>query len=388
MKLYTYCIVLLSLFSFESCQRQAITTWDENNPKQGGFQKAPYCEQETPIGLLLIEGREFTLKQDESVTEISSKNFYISKYEETNGQYLAYLAYLEQYYSKATYQNALPDTTFWNKLKIGNEDRAMLMNNYLRNPLYKDFPVIGLNVSQIERYAVWKSDRMNELILVREEVLEINSDAKDSSELFTTKAYLYGQYRVGEEITSLDPSLATRNVRLEDGILLPKYRLPTSQEWQLASVAIGDYSNRYFVTEKEYKFKNKQLADFGYLSVEPSKIRKPDQVKYADNILQLVYGYSSNSYGLHGLSNGIPEYAKDSTNSYLIGVSSISTQSSYSAVFCDSVGATFNYRFPVAISEPIEINNTGVSRLTGFRLAMTRVGTSERYKRKKGTVNK
>jgi hypothetical protein len=216
-------------------------------------------------------------------------------------------------------------TKLWNKLELSYQDSAILKDNYLRNPLYKDYPVVGLNVNQITNYATWKSDRMNELILIREGVLEINSDATDSSELFTSEAYLYDQYQVGEETTSLDPRNVTRNVQLEDGILLPKYRLPTAQEWRLAAMAIGDSSDRYIVTTKEYKFKNKHLLYLGHLQVEPSKIRNSDQEESAENILQLVHGYLSNHYGLHGLSNGVPKYIKDSTNSFLIGASSVTT---------------------------------------------------------------
>ena len=45
---------------FSSCgteyETSSITGWDYNNPKNGGFQKVPYSEQETGPGLILIEG--------------------------------------------------------------------------------------------------------------------------------------------------------------------------------------------------------------------------------------------------------------------------------------------------------------------------------------------
>ena len=49
---------------------------------------------------------------------------------------------------------------------------------------------------------------------------------------FNTDAYLAGQYEglVKTDLIDLDPNRDTRKVRIEDGLLLPRYRLPTEAE--------------------------------------------------------------------------------------------------------------------------------------------------------------
>ena len=56
---YLICFIFATCL-LSSCgteyETSSITGWDYNNPKNGGFQKVPYSEQETGPGLILIEG--------------------------------------------------------------------------------------------------------------------------------------------------------------------------------------------------------------------------------------------------------------------------------------------------------------------------------------------
>jgi hypothetical protein len=73
-----------------------------------------------------------------------------------------------------------------------------------------------------------RTDRVNEIILVREGVLRVNPN-QINEDNFNTDAYLAGQYEglVKSDLVDLNPTSASsgkRKVRMEDGILLPRYR--------------------------------------------------------------------------------------------------------------------------------------------------------------------
>ena len=60
-------IVLLAGLGFVACQRERSNTtgWAYNEPRNGGFQKVPYFDQETGPGLILVEGGTFTMGRTE-----------------------------------------------------------------------------------------------------------------------------------------------------------------------------------------------------------------------------------------------------------------------------------------------------------------------------------
>lgn len=378
--------VFTSILLLSCAERTSTVGWDYNDPKNGGFQKVPFIEQETPPGMVLVEGGSYLMNYSEDEQDsLTVTSFYISKYEETNGQYLVYLDFLKEYYSEATYLNALPDTTVWKEMEL-NPNLDYLVNNYLRNPIYKDYPVLGLSPEQIIKYANWKTDRINEYILIREGIHPSGLPPTDSNNVFVTEKYFSGQYdpesRV-KNIPDLNPDysrkrseLGERAVRVEDALLLPRMRLLSEDEWQLANLALGDSNYKYVKTPKHgYSKRYDKHGQFIYLddlqnTTMNSKPENDSKILGLNN----VYASRPNNYHIYNLNTNISEIVGDTVSYSTIGGSYFSPYPNNSGIYNKSIPNWFKYdiRFYLNDSQEIDSKQTG---LCGFRLAMDRYGS-------------
>ena len=148
------------------------------------------------------------------------------------------------------YKKALPDTLVWRNPTSYNEP---FVDNYLRHPSYQNYPVVGVSWVQANEYCAWRTDRVNEQILIDKGILKVNPNQVNEDN-FNTEAYLAGQYEglVKKNLKNLDPNgEPTRRVRVQDGILLPNYRLPTEAEWEYAAKSLKGNSKYENVNEKK-----------------------------------------------------------------------------------------------------------------------------------------
>ena len=326
--------LLFAALIITSCKKEQSSTtgWNYNDPKNGGFEVVNYLEQETGPGLILVEGGTFTMGRTEQdiiqdwdniPRRVTVHSFYMDETEIANVHYLEYLYWISRVFGTdypEVYKQALPDTLVWRDRLAFNEPFVEL---YLRHPAYQYYPVVGVNWLQATNFCAWRTDRVNERILIREGILRENP-AQVNEDNFNTDAYYAGQYEglVKSPLKDLNPNGDTRRVRLEDGILLPRYRLPTEAEWEYASLSLIGNTVYERVTERKLypwtghvvrnadeKYKGEMMANF--------KRGRGDNMgvagKLNDNadIPAPVISYWPNDYGLYNMAGNVSEWVMD-----------------------------------------------------------------------------
>ena len=357
---YLKSFISLSMFALllASCGKNNMsrgTGWAINS-KSGGFQyNTDFEEQETGPGLVFIEGGTFTKGQvqddvmhdwNNAPTQQHVMSFYIDETEVTNLMYNEYLNWLETVFPtqnpdyQLIYNGALPDTLVWrNALGYVEE----LTTNYLRHPAYSEYPVVGVNWLQAVQYAEWRSDRVNEFILEREGFVkkDVRYTDVDANSTFNTKTYLkrpevsYGGKTdsLSENNTPLinsgkrgtvqkDTATINNYAKIENGLFLLSYRLPTETEWEYAALALaGDREYNTYRGKKKYPWSGEytrsgerrtegdQLANFKFGKGDYGGI-----AGWSDDggdITIQVKSYPPNDFGVYDMAGNVAEWVSD-----------------------------------------------------------------------------
>ncbi|MDG1381327.1 MAG: SUMF1/EgtB/PvdO family nonheme iron enzyme, partial [Flavobacteriales bacterium] len=203
------------------------------------------------------------------------------------------------------------------------------VNYYLRHPAYRDYPVVGVSWLQANDFCKWRTDRVNEQIMVREGFLVHNPTGQVDDSYFSTESYLDGQYeeaaKAADGIKDLRPNgVGYRNVSMSDGILLPDYRLPTEAEWEYAALSlIGNSGEELITSRRTYPWdghyvRNDDSRGKYYGEINANFVRaRGDYMGVAgalnDNadVTAPVYSYAPNDYGLYQMAGNVSEWVMD-----------------------------------------------------------------------------
>ena len=227
-KIGYFSILILALMLLGACQKESSrsTGWEYNNPKNGGFEVPEYAGQVTGPGLVFIEGGTTTLglTQDDVLYDwnnqprrVTVASFYLDETEVRNLDYLEYLYWLSRVYGNdypGVYRKALPDTLVWRERLAYNEP---LVEYYFRHPAYRTYPVVGVTWRQATDYCNWRTDRVNEMLLIKKGILSMDPSQKNENN-FNTEAYLASQYEglVDRPLPDLNPE-RNRDTKSQDG---------------------------------------------------------------------------------------------------------------------------------------------------------------------------
>ena len=330
-------VVLFASLFLISCNKgkdvSPTTGWNYNDPENGGFYVTDSPDQIVGPGLVAIEGGTFTMgstaeniyyEWNNSPRQVTVTSFFMDQTEVSNLDYLEYLYWLNRVYGPEypdVVKKALPDTLVWRSSLSYNEP---MVEVYLRHPAYREYPVVGVSWLQANDYALWRTDRVNEMLLVEANVITFDvNQTKDSH--FTTDAYLAGQYTgtIDEGIEDLNPNgTGIRNVKMEDGILLPKYRLPTEAEWEYAALGlVGNTQDERISERRTYPWNTDALRtnDKKYYGsfVANFKRGKGDYMGVAGSLNDgaafpaPVVSYWPNDYGLYNMAGNVSEWVLD-----------------------------------------------------------------------------
>jgi gliding motility-associated lipoprotein GldJ len=306
------------------------TGWEYGDPKNGGFQADDNYEQATGPGLRFVQGGTFSMGRVEqdvmhdwnnTPRRVTVASFYMDETEVSNLDYREYLYWLRRVYpsNPEKYKAALPDTLVWREELAYNEP---YINNYLRHPAYGNYPVVGVSWIQANDYCKWRTDRVNEKILISKGIIAPDN-TQAGQNIFTTQTYLSGLYQGTDGKRPLKDATGTnRRIRWEDGLLLPNYRLPTEAEWEYAALGlIGNTEDGMLADRKIYPWngsylRNDSKKEKGRLMANFTRGRG-DLMGMAgalnDNadITAPVKSYQPNDYGLYCMAGNVNEWVAD-----------------------------------------------------------------------------
>jgi formylglycine-generating enzyme len=319
-----------------------VTGWELNNQNWGGYEAKDYEGQPTPIGMTFVQGGRFTmgavddemptLENDNTRRTVSVSSFYMDETEIENVSYREYTYWMNRTYFTDYPElvvGARPDETCWRSALGYNEP---MVKAYFKANAWNHYPVVGVNWYQASDFCEWRSDRMNEGLLIYTGAKpNVNQSGED---VFTTKSYMSGQYQGSKFRRDLEPNGShERPTDYGDGLFLPDFRLPTEAEWEYA--ALGLIGNNPSPENKrrrgEEVFTDRNTLPWGPKNTTRYGLHNQFQGEFEGNFMRgkgdymgvagglndnadgpaPVTSYLRNAFGLYNMAGNVNEWVMD-----------------------------------------------------------------------------
>ena len=254
--------------------------------------------------LVFIEGgrmvlgsfeEDILLARDNLERTVTVASFYMDETEVANIHWLEYMFYIQD--STQEYQDAaLPDQEVW-KSRLAYNDPYV--EQYLKYPGFRYFPVVGVSWVQANAYADWRTDAVNKG--------------------YEEQAIADGTW---------DPDVmadaeSDGRILIESGIVLPDYRLPSESEWEYAAQALigtqwldENQTHQRLYPWDGHALRNPYGKEMGYFLAN-FKRGRGDYAGIAGKlndgamITAYIYEYPPNDYGLYNMAGNVNEWVMD-----------------------------------------------------------------------------
>ncbi len=346
LNIITKSALFFSLVLLVSCggnkQGSSVTGWSYNDKKTGGFEVNTEYQQKTPPGMVYIEGGTFTMGRTQEdlpgdwnniPRRVTVTSFFMDQTEISNlhwNEYLHWMKLVMHNYPELI-KKATPDSLVWRTELAYNEP---YVEYYFSHVAYNDYPVVGVSWEQCTDYCIWRTDRVNEMVMAQNGVIEMpdfegvkdNEDGEEvkNNQVFNTRKYLMSsEYNPEEGKKPMENVFEeVRKVNMSDGLLFPDFRLPTEAEWEYAAYGVAAKDGESNTGEKNqfpwpgHQMRNPDKEVRGQMMANFVRGRG-DMMGTGGNlndgatITNKVDAYWPNAFGLYNMAGNVNEWCMD-----------------------------------------------------------------------------